>query len=72
MFRKHPTTKLFPPLVLIRAISLALFLSLFAGGTAFAQLSVLGLGAHEFAVARQTGSGFQLFEKGFGSRCGVD
>jgi hypothetical protein len=23
-------------------------------------------------VARQTGSGFQLFEKGFGSRCGVD
>ena len=55
-----------------RAISLALFLSLFAGGTALAQLSVLGLGAPELAVARQTGSGFQLFEKGFGSRCGVD
>jgi hypothetical protein len=41
-------------------------------GSVLAQTTVLGLGAHEFAVARQTGSGFQLFEKGFGSRCGVD
>ena len=49
-----------------------LFLSLFFGGEAIGQTSVLALGAHEFAVARQTGSGFQLFEKGFGSRCGVD
>jgi hypothetical protein len=55
-----------------RAISLALFLSPLFGAPALAQTSILGLGAHEFAVARQTGSGFQLFEKGFGSRCGVD
>jgi hypothetical protein len=47
-------------------------LALLSGGGALAQTSVLGLGAHEFSVARQTGSGFQLFEKGFGSRCGVD
>ena len=39
---------------------------------ALAQTSALALGAHEFAVARQTGSGFQLFEKGFGARCGID
>ena len=49
-----------------------LLLALLSGGGAVAQTAVLGLGAHEFAVARQTGSGFQLFEKGFGSRCGVD
>ncbi|MBK9609669.1 MAG: hypothetical protein IPO58_26075 [Betaproteobacteria bacterium] len=48
------------------------FLALLSCGSAFAQTTVLGLGAHEFSVARQTGSGFQLFEKGFGSRCGVD
>ena len=59
-------------MVTLRAIPLLLSLTLFAGGSALAQTSVLGLGAHEFAVARQTGSGFQLFEKGFGSRCGVD
>ena len=56
-------------------MSLLRILTLFAllsGGNAFAQTTVLGLGAHEFSVARQTGSGFQLFEKGFGSRCGVD
>lgn len=47
-------------------------LALLSGGDVLAQSTVLGLGAHEFAVARQTGSGFQLFEKGFGSRCGVD
>lgn len=46
-------------------------LLLLAGGVACAQ-SVIGFGAHEFSVARQTGSGFQLFEKGFGSRCGID
>ena len=46
--------------------------ALLSCGSAFAQTTVLGLGAHEFSVARQTGSGFQLFEKGFGSRCGVD
>jgi hypothetical protein len=49
-----------------------LLLALLSGGNALAQTAVLGLGAHEFTVARQTGSGFQLFEKGFGSRCGVD
>jgi hypothetical protein len=47
-------------------------LALFFGADALAQTSVLGLGAHEFNIARQTGAGFQLFEKGFGSRCGVD
>jgi hypothetical protein len=54
-----------------RALFPALLL-LAAGGLAHAQTSVLAFGAHEFAVARQTGSGFQLFEKGFGSRCGID
>src|SRR5690242_1320822 len=39
---------------------------------ALAQTSVLALGAHEFNVARQTGSAFQLSERGFGSICGVD
>ena len=52
--------------------TLAVLSSLLVGGFALAQTSVLALGAHEFAVARQTGSGFQVFEKGFGSRCGVD
>ncbi len=54
---------------LLRILTLFVLL---AGGNALAQTTVLGLGAHEFSVARQTGSGFQLFEKGFGSRCGVD
>ena len=54
---------------LLRILTLFVLLS---GGNALAQTTVLGLGAHEFSVARQTGSGFQLFEKGFGSRCGVD
>lgn len=49
-----------------------LLLALLCSGHALAQTTVLGLGAHEFSIARQTGSGFQLFEKGFGSRCGVD
>ena len=57
------------PLPIWRTLLLVVLLS---GGDALAQTTVLGLGAHEFAVARQTGSGFQLFEKGFGSRCGVD
>ena len=47
-------------------------LALLCSGPALAQTTVLGLGAHEFSIARQTGSGFQMFEKGFGSRCGVD
>ena len=57
---------------IFRVLSPLLSIALFFGGNAFAQSAVLGLGAHEFAVARQTGSGFQLFEKGFGARCGVD
>ena len=63
---------MFSQLSALQAIPLLLSLTLFFGGSVLAQTSVLGLGAHEFAVARQTGSGFQLFEKGFGSRCGVD
>jgi len=55
-----------------RIAVLALLLSSLGGGDAHAQVASMTLGAHEFAVARQTGSGFQLFEKGFGSRCGVD
>ena len=51
---------------------LMLCLLLLAGGEAYAQSGVIAFGGHEFAVARQTGSGFQLFEKGFGSRCGID
>ncbi|MEO8133664.1 MAG: hypothetical protein ABI831_06795 [Betaproteobacteria bacterium] len=51
---------------------LLLCLLLAAGGAVHAQTSVIPFGAHEFAVARQTGSGFQLFEKGFGSRCGIE
>lgn len=47
-------------------------LALLSAADVHAQTTVMGLGAHEFFVARQTGSGFQLFEKGFGSRCGVD
>jgi len=57
------------PLPLFRIL---LLLALLSGADALAQTAALGLGAHEFSVARQTGSGFQLFEKGFGSRCGVD
>ena len=39
---------------------------------ALAQTTVLALGGHEYSVARQTGSGFQMFEIGFSARCGVD
>jgi hypothetical protein len=59
-------------LAFLRIAALALLLSPFLGADALAQTASMTLGAHEFAVARQTGSGFQLFEKGFGSRCGVD
>ena len=54
----------------IRSLLMAIVLA--CAGSAFAQTSVLVLGGHEFAVARQTGSGFQLFERGFSARCGVD
>jgi hypothetical protein len=53
-------------------LAAVLSLSLLAAMPAVAQTSVLVLGGHEYAVARQTGSGFQLFEKGFSARCGVD
>lgn len=54
------------------SVALALLSSLLMTVPAQAQTSVLALGGHEYAVARQTGSGFQLFEKGFSARCGVD
>ena len=55
---------------LIRSLLIAVALS--SAVPALAQTSALALGAHEFNVARQSGSGFQLFERGFSARCGVD
>src|SRR3954471_392617 len=52
--------------------SLLIAVSTLLAVPALAQTSVLALGGHEFAVARQGGSGFQLFERGFSARCGVD
>ena len=46
--------------------------ALLSAANAFAQTSALAIGGHEFAVARQNGSGFQMFERGFSARCGVD
>ena len=55
---------------LIRSLLIAAALS--SAVPALAQTSALALGAHEFNVARQSGAGFQLFERGFSARSGVD
>ena len=52
--------------------SLLIPVALACAAPTLAQTSVLALGGHEYAVARQSGSGFQLFERGFSARCGVD